>query len=328
MVVYLMLPGRMFDLRVGSLLKVKLAVVLCLTMSTGTVCATESFGERENVLPVAIAAEIEAEKRGATVSPQVSQPSPVRVQDSGIVGETNFGDVGISFDASLDLESSGRKGYVVDQSHGAVVKSEGEVGVLMRVLSSEDLDGVVEEQWALDLPDGVQAFILPEGGVGFRLAKEGGVTAISETVISAPWAVDSQGNSLETWYELDADGKTIVQFVDSVSAQGDIVVDPRITYGRGVYINWWGGELRALKAGGSSSLALAAGYGCLKAGKLRHPAVVAVVGLVCLTAGSTASLWLLRNALNNVRHIFDGRCYQWKVGSSRINSVGARGNCY
>ena len=82
-----------------------------------------------------------------------------------------------------------------------------------------------------------------------------------------------------------------------------------------------------MKAAGTGALALAAGYGCAKVGSLRQPAVVAIGGLICITAGTTFALWALKRALDNLRNIYDGTCYQWKVGSNEIKKVSERGNC-
>lgn len=68
-------------------------------------------------------------------------------------------------------------------------------------------------------------------------------------------------------------------------------------------------------------------YGYAKVGNLRHPAVMAIARLLWLTAGSTVALWPLKTALDNLRNINDGTCYQWKVGSNEIKTVSARGNC-
>lgn len=110
--------------------------------------------------------------------------------------------------------------------------------------------------------------------------------------------------------------------------EGEIVLDPRITYGQGVYYNWYGSELRTLKAASAASFALAVGYGCANVNRLRHPALVAVAGLMCVTAGSVVGIEALRFALDNFKESFkDHSCYQWKFGSRHITPVAVKGNC-
>ena len=217
--------------------------------------------------------------------------------------------------------------YATDTKAGAVARASGEVGTLMQAEEVAKHEDFVEVEWNISMPDGVETVAFNDGSIGFRLDTGDGVSAISETVISAPCAVDEGGNLLDTWYEISEDGSSLKQVVNTQEVEGEIVLDPRVTYGRGVYYNWYGGELRALKAAGTGSLALAVGYGCAKVGNLRHPAIVAIAGLLCLTAGSTVALWSLKTALDNLRNINDGTCYQWKVGSNEIKTVSARGNC-
>ena len=180
----------------------------------------------------------------------------------------------------------------------------------------------------MSLPRDVKPVSFDDGSIGFRTDTENGVSAVSETRISTPWAVDKHGNPLETWYEISSDGSSITQVVNTQDIEGEIVLDPRITYGQGVYYNWYGSELRTLKAASAASFALAISYGCVNAGRLRQPALVAVVGLMCMATGSVVGIEALRFALDNFKESFkDHNCYQWKFGSHHITPVAAKGNC-
>ncbi|MEZ2189437.1 hypothetical protein [Corynebacterium sp. CCM 9204] len=244
-----------------------------------------------------------------------------------MTGDTYFGEISVSFGDSVKLEDVAWTEYAADVETGAVARASSEVGTLIQTEVVAKHEDFVEKEWGLSMPKGVEAVVFDDGSVGFRMDTGNGVSAVSETVISAPWAVDEDGNPLETWYEINADGSSLRQIVDTQETEGEIVLDPQITYGWGVYFNWFGWELRALKSAGGASLALAVGYGCAQVARLRHPLVVAVAGLLCVTVGSTVALWSLKVALDNLRHINDGTCYQWKVGSYQINTVAERGNC-
>lgn len=310
--------------------KATIAVVTVLSLGTANTSfavAQQSSSKEMTLIETVADAENHALQQGASEGADVARPSVATITDEGVTGTTGLGEISISFGDSVQLENVVRTEYAVDTESGAVARASDEIGTLMQIEEVAEHEEFVEVEWEISKPDGVEAVVLEDGSVGFRLDNENGVSAVSETVISAPWAVDEAGNTLDTWYEIGADGSSLKQVVNTQGIEGEIVLDPRVTYGWGVYYNWYGGELRALKSAGNVSLALAIGYGCVKAGNLRNPAIVAIVGLVCLTSGSTVALWALRTALENIRHIHDATCYQWKVGSTQIKTVSARKNC-
>ena len=299
-----------------------------LGLANTSVAAAQQVGREEMALIATVDdAETQVLQQGFSESVDVARPSMAKTTNEGVVGFTGFGEISVSFGDSVQLEDVVQTEYATDTKAGAVARASGEVGTLMQAEEVAKHEDFVEVEWNISMPDGVETVAFNDGSIGFRLDTGDGVSAISETVISAPWAVDEGGNLLDTWYEISEDGSSLKQVVNTQEVEGEIVLDPRVTYGRGVYYNWYGGELRALKAAGTGSLALAVGYGCAKVGNLRHPAIVAIAGLLCLTAGSTVALWSLKTALDNLKNINDGTCYQWKVGSNEIKTVSARGNC-
>lgn len=313
-------------MKISIAVKTAIAVVTAVALGSATASATV-VEEKSDLVESMITAENIAIQKGIVERVEVSQPAEAKITHEGVTGETDFGEISVSFSEPVRLEDAARKGYAADSDMGAVAKASSEVGTLLQKTEVEEQEQFVETEWDISLPEGVEAVSFDDGSIGFRMDTGNGVAAVSETRISAPWAVDEHGNPLETWYEISPDGSSITQIVNTQDVVGEVILDPRITYGWGVYYNWYGGELRGLKAAGSGSLALAAGYGCAQVGKLRHPVVVAFVGLLCLTVGSTVAIWALRTALNNLRHINDSTCYQWKVGDTSIKTVSPRGNC-
>lgn len=316
-----------------KLLKIsKVTIALATAFSLGIANTSVVFaqqGSREEMAFITTVADAENQvlQQGFSESVDVARPSTAKITDEGVIGSTGFGEISVSFGDSAQLEDVAGTKYAADTKAGAVARASDEVGTLMQVEEVAKHEDFVETEWDISMPDGVEAVVFDDGSVGFRRDTGDGVSAISETVISAPWAVDAGGNLLDTWYEISADGSSLKQVVNTQEVEGEIVLDPRVTYGWGVYYNWYGGELSTLKAAGTDSLALAAGYGCGKVGNLRHPVVVAIAGLLCLTVGSTVALWALKTALDNLRDINNRTCYQWKVGSNEIKTVSARGNC-
>ncbi|AKE42201.1 Uncharacterised protein [Corynebacterium kutscheri] len=313
-------------MKTSIFIKTAIAVIATLSLGSANVSAVV-VNEEENLLKTITTAESNATQKGIIKHVEVSQPTEAKINDKGVTGDSGFGEISVSFDEHVRLEDIAQTEYAVDTEVGAVAKATSEVGMLLQTEKVEKHEQFIESKWDLSLPEGVEAISFDDGSIGFRMETENGVSAISETTISAPWAVDEHGNSLETWYEISTDGSSITQIVNTQDIEGKIILDPRVTYGRGIYINWYGGELRALKAAGSTSLALAAGYGCAQVSQLRHPALIAIAGLLCLTVGSPVAIRSLRYALNNLRSINDGTCYQWKVGSYYMNTVPASGNC-
>lgn len=243
--------------------------------------------------------------------------------DNGVSGETGFGMISLQPSEGELTEYSSFANVDVDA--GLVAKTSGDTGTLLKTLrSNSDVERIT---WNLGLPDLVEPFLTQDGGIGFRIESSDGMYSVSETRIAAPWAVDESGNDLETYYEIDPVGDSFEQIVKTADAEGDVVADPRITYGWGVYINFSSFEIQTLKAEGLVELALATGYTCAQVGNLRHPLVVAVAGLVCLTVGSTVALWSLRTALNSVSNIDWNACYQWEIGRNSFVKVPPNGNC-
>lgn len=297
-------------------------------VSLGAVNASAAEVDENPALVSAVAAaEAGAAQEGIIEQVEVSQPEEAEIFASGVKGSTGFGDISVSFDDAVDLEAVGNSDYAADAEFGAVAKAASEVGTLLQKIEVEEKERTVETVWDLSMPQGVEAVAFEDGSIGFRMDNGDGVSVVSETVISALWAVDDEGNPLKTWYEVDPEVSSIIQIVDTADVSGEVVVDPRITYGKGVYFNWFGAELRSLKAAGSAGIALAIGYGCAQAGKLRNPALIAVVGTICMVTGGTVGLNSLKVALSNVKQIFDNTCYQWKVGDYRIKVVPSKGNC-
>ena len=308
---------------------IKSAIAMMAAVALGASNASATVVSREKVLlETVISAEGNVTQKGIIQRVKVSQPAEAKKNDKGVTGETGFGEISVSFSEPVKLKDVTRTEYATDTEAGAAVKTTSEVGMLLQTEEVKKHEQFVKNKWDLSLPRDVKPVSFDDGSIGFRTDTENGVSAVSETRISTPWAVDKHGNPLETWYEISSDGSSITQVVNTQDIEGEIVLDPRITYGQGVYYNWYGSELRTLKAESAVTFALAVGYGCVNVNRLRHPALVAVAGLMCMTVGSTVGFRALRFALDNFTESFkDHSCYQWKFGSHHITPVAVKGNC-
>ncbi len=162
-------------------------------------------------------------------------------------------------------------------------------------------------EWELDLPEGVFAHINENGEVEFRNETKG-LTVRYGTIFEKPWAIDTTGSKVSTWYELHNNGK-LVQHVDRSKARGDIIMDPKISYGRGVYLNAWGKEMRLVHqaAVGATNAAFLATCAVDKL-----PSALKLIAAPLCMIGGVNALDIV-NAVKSVPRYIPGTCYQIKV---------------
>ncbi len=133
-----------------------------------------------------------------------------------------------------------------------------------------------------------------EAGPGMRL----------KALLAAPWAKDATGRSLPTWYTVGT-GHILVQHVDTHRAVFPIAADPRLTFGRGVYLNVTGAEAKAI-----ASVVMAVGSvsaSALCKGAVRLPSAASkLLGLLCPFIGGNKAL-----------QVFASIAALWKGAGSR-----------
>lgn len=131
--------------------------------------------------------------------------------------------------------------------------------------------------------------------------------------VAAPWAIDANGVSVPTHYELD--GKVLVQKVDHIGAAHPVLADPSITLGSNVYVWYWGWEITWW---GSVSAAYLAAYICAAYGSL-HPVLCAV---------SAAGAFFLQTAFHSTfagdgcRYVIAFRYWGWPNYMERLSGYG------
>ena len=175
-------------------------------------------------------------------------------------------------------------------------------------------------EWELQLPPGVEAKVTPSGEVTFQTALQTGGNITYAAYLEEPWAVDQNGEKVPTWYEIDS-GK-IVQKIDRSSSSEEVLADPRISYGKGAYLNAWGDELRALQGMATIGVngAFLSGYMLSKL----PTKVRLVLGGVCAVAGP--NVLDIVEAIKAIPQYDPHTCYQLKivpyVGGTRPHPVG------
>ena len=144
--------------------------------------------------------------------------------------------------------------------------------------------------------------------------------------IEKPWAIDADGNHLPTSYSIE--GKTITQRVDTTGATYPVVADPRVTFGRGVYVNMTGAELNALASSSGIILGGSGVVACSVVEKMKIPSwPKLLLGALCSAVGTKIATEIVKESLKPGRYRFT-QCYQMRYPSDNRGfvAVGAE-NC-
>jgi hypothetical protein len=164
-------------------------------------------------------------------------------------------------------------------------------------------------EWRLQLPEDVKPSMDEETGRVLLLKENEKTALVLDVALEKPWAVDAAGKSLPTWYELDGD--RVVQHVDLKGARFPVVADPRLTYGWGVYLNMFGGEIATIGAlivgaGGAGSVAL-----CITK-KLPHR-LATFTKFLCGAVGNATVGGVAKSIQKIYKSVDNSACYQAKI---------------
>lgn len=146
--------------------------------------------------------------------------------------------------------------------------------------------------------------------------------------VATPWAYDANGTSVPTHYEVT--GTTLTQIVEHKGGGFvyDIVADPRLTYGWGVYLNMRGWEVKALASVTYTTGAVASIVAC-QTSKLPSP-LSRIVMLACNVIGGSSVLSIVKtlSSIAKSKAVAANGCYQTKiVPPSKILKKVAVHNC-
>ena len=204
-------------------------------------------------------------------------------------------------DAKSVTVSSGGFAHTITAKdrRNSVVRGLADGGQVITVLRSGST-----ARYELGLAPGWQLYA---AGAGYQITKPG--TDLTG-VVEAPWAVDATGRALKTWYETSSD-QELVQHVDTTDAQYPITLDPKLTYGRGIYLNLTGTEVQGLLAAMIAVGGGAAYITCKGIAKL--PAAIAKVAKVVCDVAPALSIGHIFAALKSLGAIDSFACYQKRI---------------
>lgn len=222
------------------------------------------------------------------------------------------------------ITNEGGKSLRVDLPGGAVVQRNGRT-----VSSGPDHAIVVDKapagaRHAVVIPDsqaptsqtyrlsadhGLTPKLQRDGSVDLIVPSEAGRLVVGR--IDAPWAVDANGKKLATAFKLD--GLNLTQTTDTTAAAFPTVVDPRISFGWGVYLSMNGFELNASRLAAATVIG-GGSYALCTSPILAIPAVVNRVITVMCNAGYSAAAWQIFQSLRDDPTPWDtSTCYQRRI---------------
>jgi hypothetical protein len=187
----------------------------------------------------------------------------------------------------------------------SVVKTRSDGFQVLTVLRS----GEREATFKVDLPAGAT---LEPAGAGYAIVVRAPRVRMQLGTLDAPWAVGADGRRIGTTYSLA--GNTLTQHLQGTKINYPVVADPRLTFGRGVYLNLWGSEVLGVGYafyvfGGAASDLACSGY-------LDDliPEYGAVVKVLCVTVGAGSVISIV-NSINDLANsgVDENACYQWKI---------------
>ncbi|GGT58858.1 hypothetical protein GCM10014713_60520 [Streptomyces purpureus] len=170
-------------------------------------------------------------------------------------------------------------------------------GSARALVTLKDRTAPKEHRFDLRLAEGMD--LQPGGDGGYLVVKEAadGVEVVGK--IDAPWAKDAHGDPIATHYKVD--GGALVQTVEvNESTAFPVVADPKVSFGRGIYLKYSKGEVKSLLP------------------KIRYlPAGSSACGAFGTVGGMVCGV-LSYGVLNNIKNVWEyaaanGRCIEVKL---------------
>jgi hypothetical protein len=145
------------------------------------------------------------------------------------------------------VDESGAVVYESDTSPVSLAAQATEDGGMQVLVVIDGPDAPTEYRFDMTVPRGAALRATPDGG-----AEVVGADGQVVTVVAPPWAVDANGESVPTGYQIE--GTTLVQVIDHHGAAYPVVGDPC----------WWGWScLKKIVKGAATGGAVGAVGGCV-----------------------------------------------------------------
>lgn len=218
------------------------------------------------------------------------------------------------------------------KQHGAAALTTAENTVVSQQVDNHtvrqsavlDADSSERQEYVLTSDREISLELTESGAIDIVHPSESGRFVTGQ--IEAPWAIDAEGKSLPTRYDIE--GSKVTQVVDTDNAAFPVVADPKITYGAGVYLNLTGTEMNAVSAAAGSILAGGVFVGCTVT-NIPVPSVVkTIIKVACNLGGIPLVKAIFGELANNPMQYDPRQCYQRKYPANGRGFVGVgRENC-
>jgi len=211
--------------------------------------------------------------------------------------EDNDPNSGMALEVQLPEEVRHQVGQVANDGSVIYSSPRGGTGAAIQILDDASArvqtvtaDASGPHSFTYSFGDGIKPILLEDGSI--ELVEETANGHISHATVDRAWAMDANGNAVESYYKIDGD--QLIQVIDTSAGnvKYPIVADPKFRVGLGLYVYLNRLEKTTYKAFTSSIAVLGSAVACnvyLK--KLASvPAVSKVASYICAFA-SPVGLW-------------------------------------
>lgn len=265
-------------------------------------------------------AEDSAEDAGSTVFEKAEQslsysPEDVTYFDPGVSVDSVKDDSNVTavtaslgdFDVTVTPEST--ESDVTELAHGA------------RVMSLLE-DGQTSTEFRIDLPESTE---LQQDGAGYLIVGKTDDASITLGRIEEPWAVDRNGDRVETTY--DYSEGTLTQRIVGDDIAYPVVADPTISFrvhgpgGPGIYWNIKGSIVKGIAMTGVGIVTGAIAGGCYGAKKI--PRVGTYIAAVCSFVGAPTlgTMWSAMQSVAKSTAVSNNSCYSMLLHKSTASGT-------
>jgi len=153
------------------------------------------------------------------------------IADDTLIAETSFGEIRVSNPEGVHLEQVNSQ-Y---SSNGQVVLEQSDEYVAgYQILQP----GEHKAEWNFDLPENVSLGQGEDGAIDLVYTDPYEGTMRVQSFIEPPTAVSVDGDLQDTSYRIEGDN--LLQITENGASE--VVADPKLTFGRNIYLNLWGYE--------------------------------------------------------------------------------------
>lgn len=246
----------------------------------------------------------------------VSPVDDLRIENGVLNAETLFGTISVSHSLNGEYKEI-EPGFSADGNTVLHWDESSQTVAGFELLRPRD----TVSEWNVELPENTSLQIADDSEIDLIYSDPEGEVLRVDGFIGEPWAVTADNKPVKTWYEVQ-EGK-IVQKFESVDEE--VVADPRLTFGVGVYLNMYAYEVEPLaRLLAGAGIAATAGV-CSFDDKL--PSFWGRVARILCQAMPFATFSTFKDVIIAPPIFNRNDCLQTRLGSGEWVKVKEAGNC-